>query len=368
MPKFGLTMTEGKVASWAKPEGSHINIGEEIADIETTKITNAFESPVAGVLRRYVAREQEDLPVGALIAVVADPSVPDSEIDTFIAAFQAEFAMRPMETETAAARPQIVEGGGRRIRFLEAGGDHEGPPIVLIHGFGGDFNNWLMVQPVLAERYRVIALDLPGHGESSKDVGPGDIGTLAAALLTALDTLGLTATHLVGHSLGGVIALQATLTDPSRIKSLTLIASAGLGREIDDAFLRDFIAAARRKHFEPVLAKLFVDPGVVSREMVEDLLRFKRLDGAKEALMAIRAANFSDGQHVLLRDRLGELDQVPVQVIWGTNDRIIPVDHAEGLPANIRTHLLPGAGHMPHVEQAAEVSRLVLAFVDEVTD
>ncbi len=76
MPKFGLAMTEGKVASWAKPEGAEVAVGEEIADIETSKITNAYESPVAGVLRRHVAREQEELPVGALIAVMADPACP----------------------------------------------------------------------------------------------------------------------------------------------------------------------------------------------------------------------------------------------------------------------------------------------------
>ena len=84
MPKFGLAMTEGKIVSWAKQEGSEVAVGEELADIETTKITNAYASPVKGVLRRRVVAEQDELPVGALIAVVADASVPDSEIDAFI--------------------------------------------------------------------------------------------------------------------------------------------------------------------------------------------------------------------------------------------------------------------------------------------
>ena len=92
MPKFGLAMTEGKIVCWAKPEGSEIAVGDELADIETTKITNACASPVKGVLRRHVAAEQEELPVGALIAVAADASVTESEIDAFIAKFQAEFA------------------------------------------------------------------------------------------------------------------------------------------------------------------------------------------------------------------------------------------------------------------------------------
>jgi pyruvate dehydrogenase E2 component (dihydrolipoamide acetyltransferase) len=142
-----------------------------------------------------------------------------------------------------------------------------------------------------------------------------------------------------------------------------LIGPAGLGEEIDTAFPGDFIAASRRKQLEPVMAKLFVDPSLVSRDMIEDLLRFKRLDGAKEALTAIRAANFERRQHEILRGRLGELGDIPVQVIWGAEDRIIPARQAKGLPAGVRTHVLAGAGHMPHVERAAEVGRLLLGFV-----
>jgi pyruvate dehydrogenase E2 component (dihydrolipoamide acetyltransferase) len=365
MPKFGLAMTEGKVASWAKGEGTLIAIGDEIADIETTKITNAYESPVAGVLRRHVAREQEDLPVGALIAVIADPSVADSDIDAFIAQFQAEFATRVVEAEdTGALEPRTVEVGGRKMRYLETGVGNEGRPVVLIHGFGGDLNNWLFIQPGLSERHRVIELNLPGHGGSSKEVGAGDLATLAGAVLDFLGAIDVPKAHLVGHSLGGAVALRMALDSPSHVASLTLICPAGLGKEIDDDFTRDFIAASRRKQFEPVLAKLFVDASIVSHDMTEDLLRFKRLDGVREALTRIRAANFEGGQSEILRGRLGELGDIPVQVIWGAEDKIIPARQAEGLPATVQTHVLSGAGHMPHLEKASEVSRLLLEFIE----
>ncbi|MGD0105812.1 MAG: acetoin dehydrogenase dihydrolipoyllysine-residue acetyltransferase subunit [Rhodopila sp.] len=365
MPKFGLAMTEGKVASWAKGEGTPVAVGDELADIETTKITSAYESPVAGILRRHVAREQEELPVGALIAVVADRSVPDSEIDAFIAQFQAEFATRPVEaTDSAALEPRTMDVAGRPIRYLETGAGNEGRPVVLLHGFGGDLNNWLFVQPALSEHHRVVALDLPGHGGSAKQVGPGDLASLAAAVLGFLQAIDVPKAHLVGHSLGGAVALRTALDSPSVVASLSLICPAGLGKEIDNDFTRDFITAGRRKQLEPVLAKLFVDPSLVSRDMIEDLLRFKRLDGAREALTAIRAANFEGGQHEILRERLGELGDIPVQVIWGAEDQIIPPRHAEGLPPTVRTHVLSGAGHMPHLEKASEVSRLLLEFLD----
>jgi pyruvate dehydrogenase E2 component (dihydrolipoamide acetyltransferase) len=367
MPKFGLAMTEGKVASWAKPEGAQLTVGDEIADIETTKITNAYESPVAGVLRRHVAQEQEELPVGALIAVVADPAIPDRDIDAFVEQFRAEFATRAPAERAPSVEPQTVEVGGRPIRYLETGGENEGRPIVLVHGFGGDLNNWLFVQPALTERHRVIALDLPGHGGSTKEVGAGDLGALSAALSGFLEAIDAGKVHLVGHSLGAAVVLRAALDHPTQVASLTLISPAGLGGEIDEPFTRDFIAAGRRKQLEPVLAKLVVDPSLVSREMIEDVLRFKRLDGVREALTTIQAANFAGGQREVLRGRLGELGDIPVQVIWGAEDRIIPAGQAEGLPATVRVHVLPGAGHVPHMEKAPEVSRVVEEFVAEHT-
>jgi pyruvate/2-oxoglutarate dehydrogenase complex dihydrolipoamide acyltransferase (E2) component len=121
MPKFGLAMTEGKIASWAVSEGARVDVGDEIADIETTKITNAYESPVAGVIRRHVAKEQEDLPVGALIAVIAEPSVPDSEIDASSTGFRPNSP--PPPRPRAKRRPNRARSrpaGGRSVTWRKA--------------------------------------------------------------------------------------------------------------------------------------------------------------------------------------------------------------------------------------------------------
>lgn len=362
MPKFGLTMTAGKVVSWTIAEGARVGVGDELADIESSKAINAYESPAAGILRRRLAREQQDMPVGALIAVIADEAVSDGEIDAFVQQFQAEFSTAaPSRGEHAPSEPRTVTAGGRSLRYLPAG-TSAGTPIVLLHGFGGDLNNWLYIQPALALRHPTYALDLPGHGGSSKDVGAGDLATLARSLVDFLDALDLAQAHLIGHSLGGAVALQAALLRPARAASLSLICSAGLGREFDTGFSDGFIRADRRKLLQPVLERLFVEPSRASRELVEDRLKYKRLDGSTAALSAIAAANYAQGRQLtVLADRVGEIT-VPVQVIWGAEDRIIPAKHACSLPVSVAVHIIEGAGHMPHLEKPSEVNQLLAAI------
>jgi pyruvate dehydrogenase E2 component (dihydrolipoamide acetyltransferase) len=363
MPKWGLAMQEGMVAKWLVEEGAAIEAGDEILDIETSKIANVFESPVAGPLRRVVVGEGETVPVGALLGVVADDSVLDTDLDAFIAGFQEEFAAHAAEVGAAAPEPETVEAGGRRIRYL-ALGDGESLPIVFIHGFGGDLNNWQFNQEALAEGRATYALDLPGHGGSTKDLGDAaDVGALAAAVLDFMDAKGIAKAHLVGHSLGGAIALDLALNHADRVASVTAICSAALGPEINMDYIDGFMQARRRKQLQPVLEMLVADPQMVSREMIEDVLRFKRLDGAEAALNRIADATFAGGRQALeLTARLGEI-RAPVQLIWGRQDRIIPAGHAEGLPESVRVHLLDDAGHMVHMEKAAEVNDLIKAFV-----
>ena len=364
MPKWGLAMQEGMVAKWLVEEGALISGGDEILDIETSKIANVFESPVAGPLRRRLVGDGETVPVGALLGVVADSSVSDAELDDFVAKFQQEFAAHVAEAGAAAPEPETIEAGGRRFRYL-ALGEGEGPPIVFIHGFGGDLNNWQFNQEALAENHATYALDLPGHGGSSKDLGSGHVhvGALAGAVVDFLDAKDIGKAHLVGHSLGGAVALDLALNHADRVASATLVCSAGLGPEINMAYIDGFMQAKRRKQLEPVLAMLVADPDMVSREMIEDVLKFKRLDGVEAALNRIVDDNFAGGRQALdLTSRLGEL-AVPVQVIWGRQDRIIPASHAEGLPASVPVHVLDDAGHMVHMEKAAEVNDLIKRFV-----
>ncbi len=364
MPKWGLAMQEGMVAKWLVEAGAEVKAGDEILDIETSKIANVFESPIAGRLRRVVVGEGETVPVGALLGVVAESSVPDADLDAYIARFQEEFAAFAAEAGAAAPEPETIEAGGRRFRYLTLG-EGEAPPIVFLHGFGGDLNNWQYNQEALAEGHTTYAVDLPGHGGSSKDLGAGraDVDALTSAVLDFLDAKAVTKAHLVGHSLGGAVSLDLALNHAERVASATLICTAGLGPEINLTFIDGFMQAKRRKQLEPVLAMLVADPDMVSREMIEDVLKFKRLDGVEAALNRIIADTFPGRKQALVvTGRLGELT-VPVQVIWGEEDQIIPARHAEGLPASIPVRVFPDAGHMVHMEKAAEVNELIKALV-----
>ena len=358
MPKWGLAMTEGTVTAWLKEEGEQVAAGDEILEIETSKITNVHEAPFAGLLRRRVAAIGETLPVGAVLAVLADVAVPDAEIDAFVE--NAREAQAQAET-TAPPEPQFVDAGAMRLRYLRMGPDGS-LPVVLIHGFGGDLANWQFNQPVLAEQRPVIAIDLPGHGGSAKSVSSGDVVSLAGVVREALDAMGISRAHLAGHSLGGAIALQLALDDPARVASVTLVCSAGLGPDIDMDYIDGFIAADRRREMKAAVEKLFADPALVSRDMVEDLVRYKRLDGVAEALRTIAKASFADGrQSARFADRLNALP-MPMQAIWGSADRIIPAHHANAFPEGQR-HVLAGAGHMVHIERCDEVNRLIADFL-----
>lgn len=364
MPKWGLAMTEGKVNAWLVPEGAEIKQGDEILEIETSKITNVFESPVTGTLRRRVAAEGETLPVGALLGVVADASVGDAELDEFVAQYRQHAA--EAASEAAVPEPELVQAEGWSVRVLRMGPDAPAQgalPLLMIHGYGGDLLSWQLNQPDLAAARTVYAIDLPGHGGSAKALpGDGSVAALADAVRGAMAALGIARAHLAGHSLGGAIVLQLALDDPARVASATLVCPAGLGPEINADYIESFIRADRRREMKATVEALYADPSIVSRDMVEDLLKYKRLDGVLAALRRIADTSFAGGrQTTLFADRLAAFP-VPVQAIWGEADRIVPPAHAAALPEG-RRHVLPGAGHMVHIEKPAEVNRLIGEFV-----
>lgn len=359
MPKWGLSMQEGKVNGWLKQVGDSIAPGEEIVEVESEKIAGAVEASVSGVLRRRLAAEDDVLPVGGLLGIVADAEVSDAEIDAAVADFLASFTPDTGEEEDAGPKPEKVEVGGRKLRYLKRG--EGGEPLVLIHGLGGDLNNWLFNHEALAADRTVYALDLPGHGESTKDVGDGSLEELAAAVLGFMNAVGIEAAHLAGHSMGGAVSLAVAQAAPQRVRSLVLISSAALGEEINGAYIDGFVAAKDRRALKPVLADLFSDAGLVTRQLVDDMLKYKRLEGVDAALTTLAGRLFRDGSQTTVLREVAADPARPVLVIWGEDDRVIPVAHAKGVGGLVE--ILPGQGHMVQMEAANEVNRLIGRFL-----
>ena len=358
MPKWGLSMQLGKITAWAVAEGDEVRVGDDLADIETEKITGTLEAADAGTIRRIVAGVGEDVPVSGTIALIAAPEVGDDALDDAVREARAVIEAGVPDDAGGAAELQTADVGGRKISYAGAGED--GDVILLVHGYGGDRNSWLFLQEPLAAKYRVYALDLPGHGTSAKDVGDGALGVLADAVTGVLDALGAGRAHLVGHSMGGAVALAVAARDRGRIASLTLIAPFGFGAEINAGYLRGFADAQTRRELKPVVGQLFADESLVTRQLVDDLLAYKRLDGVDEALHAL-LGTLLDGD-----DQRGESaaalaatgGAAPVTVVWGRADRIIPAAQAESVPGAVR-HVIDGAGHMPQMERPAEVQAAI---------
>jgi pyruvate dehydrogenase E2 component (dihydrolipoamide acetyltransferase) len=357
MPKWGLAMTKGEVVGWLIQEGAEVRPGLELVEIETEKVVSAIEATTSGVFRRKVASEGDVVHVGGLLGVIAAPTISESQITGLVEDFQARFVPEEADEELAGPILQTAEVNGSRIRYLRRGEAAES--AILIHGFGGDLNSWMFNHEDLAARHSAYALDLPGHGSSSKNLEESTLAEFAGVLEAWMDAIGVRQAHLVGHSMGGAVALLFALKHPERCLSLTLIASAGLGPEIDGEYIRGFVSATRRNDLKPQLEKLFADSRMMTRQMIDDTLKYKRLDGVESALRSI-AAQFcpSDRQSLVLREQLTGL-KVPILVLWGSEDRILPASHALNLPPHVRAEVLPGYGHMVHMEAASKVNTLI---------
>ena len=159
MPKWGLSMQLGKITAWAVEEGEDVKAGDDLADIETEKISGTLEAADAGTVRRIIARVGEDVPVSGTIALLAPAGVSDADLDDAVA--QARAVIEAGVPEDAAGAPELrtADVAGRKISFAGAGED--GDVILFVHGFGGDRNSWLFLQEPLAARFRAYALDLP---------------------------------------------------------------------------------------------------------------------------------------------------------------------------------------------------------------
>ncbi len=272
------------------------------------------------------------------------------------------------QADTGEVREDVVVlGDGRSISYLMAG-PPAATPLVFLHGLGGSRATWENLLGGLVERHRVVACDLPGHGLSDKpasDATDYSITGLALAIQETLTSLKLMPCILVGHSLGGAVAMQIALEQADQVTGLILVDSAGLGEEINPELLNLVDAEPSSENTRRLLELFYEDQRLVLDRGVEEMHQGRWRPGAAEAERAVAASAFSrDGQQTGLPARLSEL-QAPTLLIFGLEDRVIPADHAFAAARVIPDawiKLMPGIGHVPQVEDATGLARTVDRF------
>ncbi len=238
------------------------------------------------------------------------------------------------------------------LGYLELGRP-DAPCVVFLHGFGADLLTWQLCLVPLAAQYRVVALDLPGHGRSTRDVGDASLGFMTGWLDEAFDVLGIREAHIVGHSMGAKIALGFALSQPERVASLALISPAGLGGEFHhatlDAYLHD------PEHAESLAAQLVGPRGQALIPSLAQSLRQAADPLRCEALARLLGQAKIYGLALSPEGFDWSKIRVPLTLMWGDHDRLIPLPDARRLPPSAPLHLIDGAGHLPHMEASAVV-------------
>jgi pimeloyl-ACP methyl ester carboxylesterase len=267
---------------------------------------------------------------------------------------------------------------GHCVSYRRAGW---GPVVVLIHGITGSSDTWQDVIEPLAEKYTVVAPDLLGHGASAKPRGDYSLGAYASGIRDLLGALGHDRGTIVGHSLGGGVAMQMAYQFPERCERLVLVSSGGLGREVN-AMLRaavlpgselvlPLLASSRVLNASTAIGGVFARLGFKAGPDLEEMWRgFSSLNdvGARAAFIhTLRGIVDPGGQRVNATDRLYLAQRVPTMLLWGERDPIIPVRHgraAHELIPGSRFETFPNAGHFPHRSDPREFVRRLEDFID----
>lgn len=420
LPKIDNDATEARIARWFVKDDAAVAKGDLLFEIETDKAAVEVEAPIAGTIAGIVAPQGGSAPVGRPVAwiweegeVRGTAGAPDLAAETPSPAGPSRAASEdapklqaqptpgvpagpsgiarlvpatPLARRLARERgidlkrlqgtgprgriqsadvpdgssaPGVQHGGNLHCEWLRTG---EGEPVVLVHGFGSELGIWRPLMSGLALSAPILAVDLPAHGKSTGFEIDG-FDTMVDRVEETLRAEGLRRAHLVGHSLGGAAVAALAERNGIETRSLVLLSPAGLGPDINGAFLSGFCRARTEESLAPWMRLLVADPAQIAPAFVKAALRVRSSGRAAEALDRASEKLFPDGtQSFSIRSVFRQLS-VPVKIIVGAEDRIIPVGHARGLPGHVAIHCFSDCGHMPHLEIRSEVGRLLAEAV-----
>ncbi|MFK7892856.1 MAG: acetoin dehydrogenase dihydrolipoyllysine-residue acetyltransferase subunit [Granulosicoccus sp.] len=412
MPKVDMDMDKGTIMSWHVMAGDKVAKGQPLFVIETDKAAMEVEAQRGGVIHHLAAEGEEVLigqpvawlyaddeavgePLGTLVEAevrageVGDTAVADAPVAHAVpehgqltnsepvsgaGLFRATPRARSLLRETG-IDPATIAGSGPRGRIQaadvqqrihpanahgvsitrsERGSDI---PLVFIHGFASDAMSWAPLEQYLKHR-SVMRIELPGHGRSATQTVE-DFGSLVRRICAAFDELYLQQAHLIGHSLGGALSVSLAENRPRNIASLTLIAPAGLGPDINGDIINGICRATRAASLAPWLRQLVYDESLVTDSYVRSAMSSRSAPDRQVVQAAMAEALFPDGvQAIDVRTALHRLE-APSRIIWGKADKVIPWRHALNAPGMSGLHLLQNTGHIPHIECAEAVGRII---------
>ena len=330
---------------------------EVSAQTAATKANRVIASPLA----RRVA-DQRNIDLSKVKASSESGRIKLRDVEAYFEAVPVAKADIPLVSK---AFSEPLSASAERASKLTASlhiqrrGQQGGEKIVFLHGFGGDSLSWQPLLGALGGNFDCILVDLPGHGRSPRPDGGMTVQEIAEAVSQALSEAGVDEFHLVGHSLGGAVGLALLEGGRHVVRSITLLAPAGLGPEIDGGFVKGFARASQSSSLSPWVARLFANPALASPAFVSATMQARTEEALREAQTRIGDTVFPDGtQAADLRSVLKAV-QISQKIIWGEQDRIIPMQHALRTGGRAALHFLPGVGHMPQVEVPADVARLL---------
>ena len=416
-------MEEGIVVTWNLSEGESFERGDTLLEVETDKMVAEVPALESGTLLQILVEEQAKVKVGDILALI-DPSEksprkteipikteqsasknnPESpplsydpsqslahdekvldliraipgarrlakrdgiDLKTIIGTGPAgrieRFdVVKVFQNEPAVASPKKSLGpqmGPGGIRFLRRG-KQSGTPVVLLHGFASDLHSWRLIHGPLSRHRDVIALELPWHGESGGWQRSGGVQALAQHLEQVIIELELGTVDLVGHSLGGAIAVCLASQQTNMVRRLTLLAPVGFGTEINLSAVEQFTEELSVSEIELALSRLFYDLRWVSKDLIEATKKnFGSSSRRVQARNLLKSIFPSGSQEWDGQSLLSKLNQ-PVRIIWGEEDLILPVRHLNGLPGWVAQHRLSKVGHVPQIEAAPLLLRILQA-------
>ena len=279
----------------------------------------------------------------------------DDEIDSFIEEFNLNFKADINLEEGEEDLNEKIKVSDLEINFIKnINSNNEN--ILFIHGFGGDLNNWMFNQNELSEKFNTYAIDLPGHGMSEKNIHNSSLDDLANLISSFCIANDINSVNLVGHSFGSGISIKTASLYPDLINSLTLISPIGLGKEIDSTYLENFINAESRRDLKKEIEKLYFNSDIITRDMLNEVLKFLRIDNVQTTLAKIQNEIIINGEQK--NNLINEINsiKIPVCVVWGKEDQIIPSNHHKVLNDNIKIIIEKDCGHMAHIEKPSVVN------------